>query len=318
MSTNLTVGTLTARSGEKVTGTNEFTVDGKPFSLPVYLINGAQDGPTLVLTGGIHAAEYASTAAALELGQTLDPAQIKGRVIVVPVVNQAGFPVRSIYINPLDNVNLNRVFPGKADGSASEQIAHWVFENIMRQADYYIDLHGGDLVEALVPFTLFPEVGQPEVDKSSLEMAEVFGIEYLVRVPGTAGSTFSAVASAGIPSLLVELGGQGIWPREDVARLIDGVQRVMRHYSMSEGGPVEKVNTILLKDFIWLRSDPTGFWYPSVEVGQDVTRGQQLGVVKDVWGAVLQTAEAPADGRVLFLVTSLTINAGDPLLSIGA
>lgn len=318
MSQNLTVGQLTARPWEKVTGINQFLVDGQIFSLPMYLIKGAEPGPTLVITGGVHAAEYASIAAALELGQTMDPTGIKGQVIVVPVLNQAGFSVRSIYLNPMDNVNLNRVFPGKADGSASEQIAYWVFENVMMQADYYIDLHGGDLVEALVPFTLFPEVGQAEVDRASMDLAKVFGIEYLVRKVGTSGSTFSAVAAAGIPSILVESGGQGIWPRPDVVRLTEGILRVMRHAGMLDGGEPEKVSTILLKDFIWLRSDYDGFWYPSIEVGQNVSYGQTLGVVKDVWGKVLQTAEATAEGRILFLVSSLAINKGDPLLSIGA
>ena len=165
MSKDLVVGKLSARSGEKATGVNGFAVNGESYDLPVYLIHGAQEGPTLVLTGGVHAAEYASIAAALELGQTLDPKEIKGQVIVVPVINQAGFPVRSIYVNPMDGVNLNRVFPGKADGGISEQIAAWVFENVMKQADYYIDMHGGDLVEALVPFTIFPETGDEKVDQ---------------------------------------------------------------------------------------------------------------------------------------------------------
>jgi predicted deacylase len=318
MKKDLLVGTLTAHAGQKVTGVNQFAVDGKPFTLPMYLINGVQEGPTLVLTGGIHAAEYASIAAALELGQTLDPAKIKGQVIIVPVVNQAGFPARSIYVNPMDNINLNRVFPGKADGGPTEQIAAWVFTHVMKQADYFIDLHGGDLVEALVPFTLFPEVGEAAVDKASLELAEVFGIEYLVRKEGNSGSTFSAVAGAGIPAILVESGGQGIWPREAVALLTDGVERVMRHYGMREGGKPAPVHTIVLNDFIWLRSQHTGFWYPAVEVGENVAAGQSLGVVKDVWGTVLQTPVAPASGRVLFLVSSLAINEGDPLLSIGA
>jgi predicted deacylase len=318
MSGNLTAGQLTAQPCEKVTGINQFPVDGKTFSLPMYLINGVDPGPTLVITGGVHAAEYASIAAALELGQALDQSEIKGQVIVVPVLNQAGFKVRSIYLNPMDNINLNRVFPGKSDGGASEQIANWVFENVMKQANYYIDLHGGDLVEALVPFTLFPEVGQAEVDRASVELAEAFGVEYLVRKVGSSGSTFSAVAAAGIPSILVESGGQGIWPRPDVVRLTEGVFRVMRYAGMLDGGQPEKVSTIVLKDFIWLRSDYDGFWYPAIEVGQNVSRGQVLGVVKDVWGKVLQTAQASADGRILFLVSSLAINQGDPLLSIGA
>lgn len=318
MSKDLVVGKLSAGSGEKVTGVNSFAVNGETYELPVYLINGAEEGPTLVLTGGVHAAEYASIAAALELGQTLDPKEIKGQVIIVPVVNQAGFPVRSIYVNPMDGVNLNRVFPGKSDGGISEQIAAWVFENVLKQADYFIDLHGGDLVEALVPFTIFPETGDEKVDQDSLALAEVFGIEYLVRKIGGSGSTFSAAAAAGIPAILVESGGQGIWPRQDVVRLIEGVQRVMAHFSMIENRDWEPVKTIILQDFIWLTSQHDGFWYPSVEVGDQVREGQVLGVVKDVWGNILQTAYASANGAILFLVSSLAINNEDPLLSIGA
>lgn len=318
MSKDLVVGKLSARCGEKVTGVVAFDVNGETYHLPLYLIQGVDPGPTLVLTGGVHAAEYASIAAALELGQSLEPQELRGQVIVVPVVNQAGFPLRSIYVNPLDGVNLNRVFPGNASGGISEQIAAWVFEHVMKQADYYIDMHGGDLVEALVPFTIFPETGDEGVDRASLEMADVFGIETLVRKVGGSGSTFSAVAAAGIPAILVESGGQGIWSRKDVVRLIEGVRRVMAHYSMLEKRDWEVVTTTILQEFLWLRSEHDGFWYPAVEVGAQVTQGQVLGVVKDVWGQLLQTAHAPADGVCLFLVSSLAINHGDPLLAIGA
>src|SRR5512133_1574414 len=166
---NLTVGSLSARPGEK------------PYGLAMWLVNGAKDGPTLLVTAGVHAAEYASIAAALELGRALDPKAIAGRVILVPVLNVAGFGVRSIYISPLDNKNLNRVFPGNAGGTASEQVADWLFRNAMQQANYYIDLHGGDLIEALVPFTILFKSGNDQVDDASLEMAKVFGIRYLVR-----------------------------------------------------------------------------------------------------------------------------------------
>lgn len=318
MKKELVVDKLTAKAGEKVTGTVEFKVKGKPFSLPMYLVNGAKEGPTLVVFGGIHAAEYASAAAALEIGQTLKAEEIKGSVIVVPVVNQAGFPVRSIYTNPLDGVNLNRVFPGKSDGDASEQIAAWLTANVIKQADVFIDLHGGDLIEALVPFAIFPETGVPEVDKASLELAEVFGIKYLVRKIGTSGSTFSAVAGGGTPAILVESGGQGIWPRKDVELLLRGIKRVMRHYGMLKGGKPGKVETVALQDFIWLRSENDGFWYPAIEVGDDVKKDQVLGKITDVWGNTLQTVKATATGRVLFLVSSLAINNGDPLLAIGA
>ncbi|MHB8638511.1 MAG: M14 family metallopeptidase, partial [Candidatus Acidiferrales bacterium] len=211
----LEVGGLSAGRGEKRYGVVEFPVQGQPYRLPVWLINGNgdggnADGPTLVVTGGVHAAEYASIAAALDLGRSLDPRNLRGRVIVVPVMNMPAFTARSIYVCPLDGRNLNRVFPGDARGTASEQIADWVFRNVISQAGYYVDLHGGDLIEALVPFTIFFRSGNDRVDRMSLEMATVFGIHFLVSSE-TPGSTFCAASRAGIPSILAESGGQGIW-----------------------------------------------------------------------------------------------------------
>jgi predicted deacylase len=313
----LQVGSLASGPGEKHYGTNEFVVQGQPYRLPMWVVNGRADGPTLVVTGGVHAAEYASIAAALDLGRSLDPNTLRGRVIVVPVMNMPAFTARSIYVCPLDGKNLNRVFPGDAHGTASEQIAAWVFRHVIAQADYYVDLHGGDLIEALVPFTIFFRSGNAQVDHVSLEMAKVFGIHYLVSSE-TPGSTFSAATRAGIPSILTESGGQGIWTREDVALHTNGLNRLMRHLKMIPGDEPERVPFTLLEQFLWLRSQHEGFWYPAVGVGEAVTTGQDLGSVKDCEGHVLQTAVSPADGHVLFIVSSLAINQADPLLAVGA
>lgn len=313
----LKVGSLAAKSGEKCFGTNEFPVDGRPYRLPTWLINGSAEGPTLVVTAGVHGAEYASVAAALELGRSLDPKDLRGQVIVVPVINPPSFRARSIYVSPLDSKNLNRVFPGDALGSASEQIADWVFSHVIRQADYYVDLHGGDLIEALIPFTICFRSGNDRVDQLSLEMAQVFGISYLVRSE-TPGSTFCAAARAGIPAILSEAGGQGIWTPEDVALHTDGLNRLMRHLAMLPGGAPEPLPSTLLERFLWLRSEHEAFWYPGVAVGEEVTAGQELGRITDYEGRVLQQALSPADGRVLFIVSSLAINENDPLLAVGA
>lgn len=313
----LRVGSLAAGPGEKRYGVNEFAVQRQPYGLPMWLVNGNAEGPTLVVTGGVHAAEYASIAAALDLGRSLDPANLRGRVIVVPVMNMLAFTARSIYVCPLDGKNLNRVFPGDVHGTASEQIAAWVFTNVIAQANYYVDLHGGDLVEALVPFTIFFRSGDANVDQVSLEMAKVFGIHYLV-CSETPGSTFCAAARGGIPSILAESGGQGIWTPEDVGLHTNGLHRLMRHLEMIPGAAPERVPFTLLEQFLWLRSDHDGFWYPAVPVGEAVEKGQDLGCVKDVEGHVLQTAISPADGRVLFIVSSLAINRTDPLLAVGA
>jgi predicted deacylase len=312
----LKIGALEADRGEKVYGLAEFVVAGAPYRLPMWLINGDADGPTLVVTAGVHPAEYASIAAALQFGQTLSPRDLRGRVIVVPVMNLPAFPARSIYVCPLDGKNLNRVFPGKADGTASEQIAAWVFTNVIRQADVYVDLHGGDLIEALVPFTIFYRSGDARVDAQSLALAKAFGIELLV-CSETPGSTFSAASRAGVPAILAEAGGQGIWTPEDVALHTGGLARVLRHFGMHPG-EVPAATCTLLEKFAWLRSDHDGFWYPAVPVGATVAMGQDLGCVRDWEGGELQRAIAPASGRVLFIVSSLAINRQDPLLAVGA
>ena len=257
--------------------------------LSFFLINGDRPGPTLVVTAGVHAAEYASIAAALEFAHSLQPKGLAGRVIVLPVMNVPGFGVRSIYTCPLDGTNLNRAFPGKAGGGPTEQLADWVFRNVISQATYYVDLHGGDLIEALVPFTIFYQTGNAELDRKSLEMGQVFGIRYLVRSTST-GSVFSAAANAGIPAILTEAGGQGIWTAEHVALHVQGLGRLLRHFGMAGGAAPAPLPSTVLERFIWLRSEALGtiggvaFWYPAVAVGDTVQEGQELGRVLDVRG----------------------------------
>ena len=314
----LVVGNLSAKPGEKIAGGLEFLADAKPYTFPMFLINGKAEGPTLVISAGIHGAEYASIAAALELGRRLQPDALQGRVIIVPVVNMPAFQARSIYVCPLDGVNLNRVFPGKADGSPTEQIADWVFQNVIKQADYYVDLHGGDLIEALVPFTVYQWKGDARVDNASLEMAKAFGIRYLVRSDSVGGSTCATAAHSGIPSILTESGAQGLWSPEAVALHTNGLHRLMCHLGMLAEPLPAPLPFVVIERFIWLRSEQDGFWYPKPSVDEAVRQGQDLWCVTDFQGNLLQAIQSPADGRVLFLISSLAINKGDPLLAIGA
>lgn len=313
----LKIGNTSAAAGKKSMGVQQITIGGYTLNIPVFLINGRQDGPTLAVTGGIHGAEYASIEAALQLGRSLSPDSLHGRVIVAPVVNIPAFKARSIYICPMDGINPNRVFPGKADGGLTEQLAAWIFQNIIRQGDYFVDLHGGDLNEALVPFTLIPKSGNPAVDEKSMEMARIFGIRYQV-VDVLKGSTCQAAADAGIPAILTESGGQGVWKPEHVAAHTTGLSRLLRHLGMMEGPPLEPMPFQVMQQFVWMRSQHDGFYYPKVQVADMVREGQDLGHVADFEGNVLQEMPAPVSGAVLFCVSSLAMNKGDPLLAIGA
>ncbi len=317
MPNELHVGNLSAAPGQKVTGTHTLKLQDRTTELPLFLINGKSDGPTLAVTGGVHGAEYASIEAALRLGQTLDPARLHGRVLICPVVDMPAFQARAIYICPIDGKNPNRFFPGNPNGTASEQLADWITRNIIRQGNYYVDLHGGDMNEALVPFTLYQKFGNAELDKKSLEMARVFGIRYLVSSE-VKGSTTSAAAMAGIPGILAESGGMGVWKEEHIAAHTNGLNRLLRYLDMIEGPKPEELPTQVMDQFVWLRSDHFGYYYPKVQVNDVVKKGQDLGRVADFTGKTLQPIAAPLDGTVLFCVSSLAMNQGDPLLAIGA
>ena len=282
---------------------------GAPLELPFTVVRGTRPGPKLLITAGIHGAEYASIAAAVQIAQT-NPQALAGTLTVLPIVNVPAYQARSVYLNPIDGKNLNRCFPGDPGGSYAERLAHWLTEHAIKGSDTYIDLHGGDLIEGLAHFTLFAEG-----DERSRELAEVFGLELLVST-GPGGTTTAAGHANGVPSILAEAGGNGLWPETDVRVLADGVRRVMQHLGMLEGTP-ESRPTRQLTEFAWLRSEHAGLWYPKLEAGAKVEAGQDLGRITDPFGGVLQPVTAPIGGTVLFVVSSLAINGGDPLYGIG-
>ena len=141
-------------AGQKRSGLFTFEADPElaRYQWPYFSIVGAASGPTFLVTAGIHAAEYTGIEAAIRLGRTIDPADVRGTIIIVPLLNRPGFYERSIYVNPEDNDNMNRVFPGRPDGTWSERFAHHFLNDVIAGANYAIDLHAGDMIEDLVPF----------------------------------------------------------------------------------------------------------------------------------------------------------------------
>ena len=283
---------------------------GTPVEIPCTVVRGREDGPTVLVTAGVHGAEYASIEAATRVAR-LDPATVRGTVWVLPVVNPPAFFARSVYVNPLDGKNLNRSFPGSAGGTFAERLAHWLTSEFFARADAVIDLHGGDMIESLTPFSIVSAGHAP-----SLALAEAFGLPLLVESGGT-GMTYAAATGLGVPAVLAEAGGQGLWPEVEVERLTCGVRRALQHLSVLSGVP-ERASVRRLSTFAWLRSEHRGLWRPAVSGGDVVHEGQEVGVLSDLHGTVLRRAQAPQDGVVLFAVESLAITEGDPLVGIGA
>lgn len=316
----LVVAGLTAAPGERTTASIELDLGTATVSVPLVLINGASDGPRVGVTAGIHGAEYVSIAALRRVAMELDPAEVRGSIVAVLTANPAAFAARSIYVNPLDGRNLNRTLPGDPGGSPSQRLAAWLDANVIAGSDLFIDMHCGDMNEALIPFTGMELTGDPAVDALSRKVADAYGLDYLVIGP-LPGSTNTAAATRGIASVLGEVGGRGQWPESDVSVHAAGLRRALVAAGIlpasAATGPAGRASKLLTKE-AWLRSDVGGYWHPSVDVGDEVAAGARLGEVRDAFGSVLLSVEAPIDGVVLFLVTSLAMNPGDPLLAIGA
>jgi predicted deacylase len=171
--------------------------------------------------------------------------------------------------------------------------------------------------EALVSFTGIEETGDASLDARSRELAEAYGLRYLL-VARTAGTTLAAAGELGIPAVLGEVGGQGLWPKEDVALHAAGFRRVLRAAGLIDAAPDAPAHrTDILPSEAWMRATTSGYWHPAVEVGERIPAGKVVGEVQDAFGAVLERPSAPIDGVVIFLVSSLAMNAGDPLLALG-
>jgi predicted deacylase len=309
--------------GERATG--EFTFAGDPglekYRWPFIAIRGLSDGPTVLITAGIHAAEYTGIEAAIRLGRSLDPRHVRGTVAIIPLLNRPGFYERSIYVNPEDNDNLNRVFPGRADGSWGERFAHRMLTEIVTRCDHAIDLHAGDLIEELVPFVIYRETGDAALDSRITKMANAYGAKWAVKSPPTGerpGSLYAVACLNGVAAMLAESGGRGLLIESDVARHVRGVTNILRSIGALDGVPELVKPPTVVKSFDWLRSPVEGIFHPRVAVGQLVKRGDPAGELIDLVGEKLAEVAAPSAGVVLFIVTSPAIKKDGLLLAVGA
>ena len=219
---------------------------------PVISVAGAKAGPVLLVNAGVHGGEYPAIEAVIRLGKTLDPKKISGTVILMPVLNLPAFRTRTPFVCPIDNVNPNRVFPGDPNGSYSEQMTHALINEFVVYADAYIDLHGGDIPEALVPFVIcrseagLTDPNARDVAARSKEIAIAFGLPYVLTVskpmqPAKGQSSYAAAAEKGIPAILAEAGGVGQMQAEAVELLVNGVVNVMRHLGIMAGDSMPAV-----------------------------------------------------------------------------
>jgi uncharacterized protein len=291
------------------------------FAWPYFAVVGAEPGPRFVLTAGIHAAEYTGVLAAIRLGRLLDPLTVRGTIVVVPLLNVPGFYERSVYVNPVDGENLNRVFPGSPDGRWSDRFAHHLLNDVVVKFDYAMDLHAGDMIEDLEPFVIYSVTGNESVDATARRMIDSYGVRWATRSVPTGerpGMLYAAAAARGIPAIIAESGRCGLVEEEAIARHVRGVLNIWRTLGLLLDEPPRLVEPPQTLDrFEWLRSEHQGIFVCHVRVGDQVAAGQPLGQMIDLLGNPLAEITSPASGIVLFTVTSPAIKDGGLLLGVG-
>src|SRR5580704_6004764 len=239
---SFTVGTASAAPGQKATGYLEVPAGVDPAtSIPVVVINGAKPGKTIALVSGAHGTEYTSIIAIEKLITTLDPSQVTGIVILVPLVNISSFEQKVPHVNPIDNKSMNRFYPGKAEGTQTERASFLITKQIIDRCDYLIDYHGGDLDESLRPYAYWGPTGHDEQDRISKEMVLAFGLDHIIiwrdRPTDLSATRYldNTSTARGKPSIVVEAGYAGIVEADDVALLVDGTMSTMRALKMVSG-----------------------------------------------------------------------------------
>jgi predicted deacylase len=291
-------------------------------AIPMIELTGGQDGPRLTVLAGVHGCEYAPMAAVRRWTKALAGRELRGSVRAVPVLNLPAFRARTPFLVPDDGKNLNRCFPGNPEGTLADRLAHAAFTELIEGSDALVDVHAGDLVEALEPFALY-DAGPAEA--KALELATAYGLGYVIRQepgPGRAvgGTTSTAAAEIGIPAIIAEAGGCGLVQAAAVDAHVRGLDQVLAVLGMTDG-PVAApaAAQVRLGRFLWLRSTSEGWWEPAVRPGEQVAEGQVLGTVSSLDGAeVLQSVTAPAAGVPMFITSSPAVAADGLLLGLGA
>lgn len=294
--------------------------EGGMWRLPVLAVAGQRPGPTLAILGGVHGDEYEGMTTIPRLFDLIDPAEVAGTVVMVPVCNVPAYEA-ALRSSPVDELNLARVFPGRAGGSVTERIAYLLTDKVIARADFLLDFHSAGVAYD-IPTLIGYIHDAGELGQKTRAAAAAFGAPVIWGhpLPLPPGRSISAATELGIPSLYTEAAGGGFARDEDLEVFVTGAQRLMVHLGMMAGElPPAQAGHHLVGDGnldYWLDTAADGIFHADVRLLEAVVAGQRLGHVRDVMGQVVAEVTAPADGVVILLRRLQRVNAGDGLAQI--
>ncbi len=316
-----TIGDRTVAPGTSVSGELKVAAGSgdEGTIIPFTVLNGAKPGPVLALIAGTHGHEYPPILALQRLRTTIDPRTLTGTVVMVHVANMPSYLKRTIYYGPTDGKNLNRVFPGKKDGTLSDRIAWVLTSEVIDRATHLVDIHCGDGNEWLRPYVYWETTGTPEVSAIGRDMVLAFGMDHIIidtsrpTDPKTSTYLSNTAITRGKPAFTAESGGWARTSEEDVARIERGVAGLMKYLKMKSDGPDPLGQPVWLGRNQVMTSNFTGIFYPAVEPGMSVAEGTLIGRVTDFAGKTLEQIRSPFAGEVLYIVATPPISKGEPI-----
>lgn len=319
----LKVGEVSAARGTKATGVIRIP-DGvdKGLEIPVSVVHGKEPGKILALVAGTHGYEYTSILALQRVMPHLEPGRMTGSVILVHMANPETFFGRRIYQSS-DGKNLNRVYPGKKDGTISERIAEAITREVIDQATHVIDMHSGDGNESLRPYSYWMTGNDPAVDAQSKELNLAYGLDHIVidhsRPKDVKDSRYTAMTGIlrGKPSITTESGGMGQTDQASVDLHLRGAISVINHLGIMPAPSVRVEKPVWIDKSEVLLAPATGVWENAIDQKDSVVAGSLVGRVKDAAGRVLAEVRAPFAGVMLYVVATPPITKGEPVGYVG-
>ncbi len=296
------------------------TADDSP--MPLTIIKGRQQGPVFTIVAGIHGYEYVPIMAVQKLMTELDNRIDRGTVVILPSADVAAFYGRSLFVNPKDKKNLNRVFPGHAAGTPTQRIAHWMTEQVIAQSDVMLDIHAGDGSEDLVPFVCYyNNLQNPDRTRHAHRLSVASGMDYIVSYPYNLAPTDSAqyafkkAVQMDKVALSIESGRLGQVEPQRVDEVAESVKAMLRAMGMMQGKNEAK-NQKIFTNQEYIKVPCRGIFYSDVKAGDMVTEGQELGYITDLFGRRLTAVKATKSGMVLYRIGTPPVNEGETLFCI--
>ncbi|MEQ8676967.1 MAG: M14 family metallopeptidase [Aggregatilineales bacterium] len=311
----LTVGTATAQPGTRARGVIPITQHGggRALEIPVIVINGAEDGPCVWVDAVIHGDEPEGTLCCHMIDAELDPTNMRGSVVLIPVLNVPAYEAGQRG-NPLDtfSYDLNRIYPGRAEGYLTERLAH-IHSGWMRDvATFEISIHSGG-GHSYLSETIFTTT-QPE----AIELAKAMGKDWslILKNIRPSGSPPAVMFEAGKFGLTVELGGRPATSPSEFHRcgrtLADGILNLLRYYKIIDG-EANSAETHYTGFQHALLAPISGMFVaePTLEFQKRMKKGDKIADIVDVYGDVLAELVAPADGMIFGLRALPNVQTGD-------